>query len=208
MSKVVADNHSLLRRLSERSAILVEKADFELQLKVLSARWKTDSDYIKEWAAPIDMVKKMQSSQTETVRRLNGVESLLSCKLDRSEIGYLEGLANNFEAYSEFQKEVQVSLNGLNKTVNDHRDRIAESKAKIDQLRNISESTALKITSLAPKTETRAILREFEAQREAMNRFCDKDRVDDVSYIWFLHINARRNLKCVCSLTIRCPPMP
>jgi hypothetical protein len=106
VAAAVASQHANLARLNARSPLLIERAEVELQLGALSAGWQADTAATRAWAASDDVVGKIQSAHTETVRRLNGVESMVACKLDRSEMGYLEGLANNFESFSQFQQEV------------------------------------------------------------------------------------------------------
>lgn len=169
-----------IKRIQQQIPTFIEKGEVEIQFKAFHAEWSAANDATRHWAAPNDTLTKVQQAHTETVRRLNAVELLTACKMDRTEVAYLEGLANNFENFGMFQTAVTTSIGGLEQIANAHTNQIAESKACTDALKVANEAVLKKLTTLTPKTETRALAIELERHCETMKRFCDTDRVDNV----------------------------
>lgn len=177
---MVAGNHADVQGLKALSPLLIERSEVDLQLRAMASDWKADMDAMRAWAASDEIMRKMQLAQTETVRRLNGMESIVACKLDRSEVAYLESLANNFESFAEFQKSVCSSLDILDGTSAKLANQLAETKLATEALRLVADNTCLKLSMMTTKSETRALAKELERQQEIMKGFCVLDTVDDV----------------------------
>lgn len=182
VAAVVSGNYDEIKQLSKRAPLLVERGEMELQFKATNVEWKQAVSETRSWAASNDIMTKIQSAHTETVRRLNGVEAMVACKLDRSEVGYLEGLANNFESFGAFQKEVRSSIGDLDNLSAEHARLLAESNSRMDALKTATDSAFSKLTMVTTKTETRALAKELEKQQHIMKNFCDVKDVANVTY--------------------------
>lgn len=187
MSVAVSGHDTDIKKLQQHVPLLIERAEVQLHLQTSNAAWREAVGQTRQWAAPNDLVSKLQAAHTETVRRLNGVEQLTSCKLDRSEVAYLEGLANNFESFGKFQKEVLASIDVIDHLTKTHTSDIADNKSLADALKRTTDSLCLKLTTLTPKAETRAIAKELEKQHLIMKRLCDIETVHNVcsNYVLF-----------------------
>ena len=136
---------------------------------------------VKSWAAPDDAVKKLQFAHTETVKRQNGLELVVSGKLDRNEIGYLDSLASNFSSFAEYQKETSATLERLREIQKINSENISHNKVHLSHLKSAVDCNSTKITTLTPKAETRALAKEISKHEELMKSFCQSGTVSSVS---------------------------
>ncbi len=168
MTAVVEADHKILEQVASEVPRMCERKDIEMRLKHMSQHYDSELGSLREWSAGKDSVLRLHNAHSETVKRVTGMETLLSCKLDRSEISYLEGLASNFESFSKYQVATNNVLDTIQANVRRNAERIAENKSAVDQLKVSSDAIISRLHTLAPKAETRSLAKELQRLDEIM----------------------------------------
>ena len=163
---------------------MCEKKDIEMRLHQMSQHHDSELGGLREWAAGKDSVQRLHNAHNETVKRVTGMETLLSCKLDRSEISYLEGLALNFESFSRYQVATNEILDAIQTNVRRNCERVAENKSSVDQLKLSSDAIISRLHTLAPKAETRSLAKELKRLDEIVRTLSGQEPVAAVSMRW------------------------
>jgi hypothetical protein len=68
---------------------------------------------LRESTTRVEIARSLQNAQQLTLERLAGMEAVLACKLDRSEVSNLETLALRLESFAEFKDDTTKYLNEI-----------------------------------------------------------------------------------------------
>lgn len=133
---------------SGRTETTQQLSDLE---KSLSAAVTT----LREETTPLELGLSLQEAQKNAAQRLASVESLVACKVDRSDVGNLTTLASRLETFSSFKDATEATLAA---------NRIAHTAHEADLVRheahlaNTDQALSDVVAVLATKTDNRVTL--------------------------------------------------
>jgi hypothetical protein len=129
---------------------------------------------MKEYAAPMEVTKALQQFHQDISSRVTGIEGMVSCKLDRSELAHIEALAVRLQQYEDFKQMTVRELDRLDVLTIESK---LTAEGQCHELENAEASLQIilnEIKKLAPKTEMRALAKELETHTVAI-RLCAKE---------------------------------
>eukprot|EP00596_Hydrurales_sp_CCMP1899_P008657 CAMPEP_0119049210 /NCGR_PEP_ID=MMETSP1177-20130426/63414_1 /TAXON_ID=2985 /ORGANISM="Ochromonas sp, Strain CCMP1899" /LENGTH=365 /DNA_ID=CAMNT_0007026149 /DNA_START=135 /DNA_END=1229 /DNA_ORIENTATION=+ len=136
---------------------------------------------MKEYAAPIEVTKALQQFHQDMSSRVTGIEGMVSCKLDRSELAHIEALAVRLQQYEDFRQMTVRELDRLDVLTTELKVR---TEGQCHELENAEASLQIilnEIKKLAPKTETRALAKELETHTAAIQLCAKNTAVDNLN---------------------------
>lgn len=172
MSAVVASDHSRVVLLDETVPQLLTRTEAEERGRVAAEHTRQALDELRAWAAPLESLRRLQVASADTAQRLNGVETLVACKVDRAELVRLDELASNLETYRDFKLRTDMELESLRSLTSSHSQTLSCQGEAVAAIREESGRHAARLSALSPKTETRALGRELERQSELIKSLC------------------------------------
>jgi hypothetical protein len=98
-------NHMNLQSLSKQISTCARDDDMKLKLNELNNNINDQLNIIKKSSTPIELGETLRRSQIDISKRLTTTETVLSQKVDRSEVGTLTSLAEALESYSSFRDD-------------------------------------------------------------------------------------------------------
>jgi Na+/phosphate symporter len=106
---------------------------------------------------------------------------LVSCKVDRSELGYINALANELRSYADFKAKTINAVEDINDRLGNLIMTTSSHETSIQRLDRDVLTINSDIRKLAPKTETRALAKELEARAAEIAQCARKTQLDEVS---------------------------
>ena len=103
-------NHVNLQKLSAQVAACARTSDVSAQIQHLQDNTEAGIATVRTQATPAELGESLRRAQIDISKRQTTTESVLSQKVDRSEVGTLENLAGALESYSQFREDTEVKL--------------------------------------------------------------------------------------------------
>jgi len=164
-------NYGKIKDITKNLNLCLQKVEFDDKIDDMISKNTKEFTEIREWATPLDYTHKLQDEQKLVFTRLQAIESILPCKLDRSEWGHIEGIVKRIELYAKFKEETNEILRKLQLAHKSSQETLSNQSAKLKdyekQLKNL-ESESRK---LAPKTETRALAKDMHRIEMEFDKF-------------------------------------
>jgi chromosome segregation ATPase len=181
LNALAAADHARLVRLDEALPHLVTRAEAEERARAAAEQTRASLEDLREWAAPLESLRRLQVASADTAQRLNGVETLVACKVDRADLARLEELASELETYRDFKIRADAESVQLRAATASHKELLASQDESMLAMKEECQRLASRILTLSPKTESRALARELERQGEAMKDLCSASDFQEVT---------------------------
>jgi len=140
----------------------------------LSIQYENDFKKLKDETAPIELANRLELAQHNTSQRITGLESVISNKFDRSEIGHIEALASRLQTYQDFKTQTLDTLDiiknhdliNINEHLNNHDNLLSglsvsilnlQKKCDTFALNNDLSNTRKELEDLSKKVDTCAL---------------------------------------------------
>lgn len=158
-----------------------KRQEVESKWVVFGQQYTKDMKAIRDWAAPLDMTLHLSEANKALTTRLGGLENVVGCKVDRSEISNLQALSSRLGLYDTFQDKTVEQLQ-LVDTKLQRLDDVTKGNAAAgsSHAQSIAELNA-HVKKLAPKTETRALAKMVEALERATPQYAHVTAVVEVN---------------------------
>ena len=86
------------------------RADVSQDLASLKSELTTEVEAARAGATPLDVGRALQEAQSNAAQRMTSVETMLACKVDRSDVATLSTLATRLDTYSSFLDRTQATF--------------------------------------------------------------------------------------------------
>ncbi len=149
INQIVTENTKKLKDIIDNNHNLVTKADFTQQMMVLTSDLNSHLQNLKENTTSLEMGNQLSQSQSELNNKVNILEQLSSCKVDKSEISQITALAKKLENFSEFSNQTTNSINKLENDANLLIEMSNKHKENIEQLQQQTNQNTLDIENCA-----------------------------------------------------------
>jgi hypothetical protein len=136
------------------------------------------------------VTRTLQKSHQDISARVTGIEGLVACKLDRSELGHIEALAARLQQHEDFKQLTSDSLIKLDKSIEHLITATNGQTIRIKQTDNNLQGVLTEIRKLAPKSETRALAKEIEVQAAA-TKLCAREDALNLLTSQVLEVNVK-----------------
>ena len=173
-------NYNGIKQLLADSKSYAIQSDIQTRLNQLQSKQEDDITNLKVWATPLSLTMQIQQGHKDTLLRINGIEQILSSKIDKSELYHLQSLSTTLETYSTF-KEHTVSL--LSQLETNHQllqKDFDHLSSVLSSLQNDTKSIDFHLSKLAPKKEIRVLVKELDLIKSKLNSFALNSSVLEV----------------------------
>lgn len=142
---------------------LARRSDVDTQLQGLEEQLNRSLVRVQSESTPADVGVRLQEQQASAAARVTGMEGLLACKVDRSEVNTLHTLASRLETFAAFRDATTASFiehaeraSGIEKRVDSH-------DAHLSSLdHSLADATAV-MSTFAPRSQTAELQKELDA---------------------------------------------
>ena len=110
VKSLTRENHERIKELHKYVIELAKKNDVDERFQDLSKMFSEEIKDVRDKYATKELALQLQDGEQMISNRLVGMESLLSCKIDRSELAHLDALAVRLKSFSEFKDNTLLSL--------------------------------------------------------------------------------------------------
>jgi len=86
------------------------RAEVSQDLATLKTELSANVEQLRSQTTPLDVGRALQEAQSNAAQRMTGVETMLACKVDRSDVATLQTLASRLETYSAFLERTQATF--------------------------------------------------------------------------------------------------
>lgn len=154
-----------------------KRVDVEQHFDKFSEKCAADVQRIYDWAAPLEMANHLKQSNYDVNARLTSVESLVCCKVDKSEIENLNALASRLELYDLFRNGVEDDIRKMKAVIQSNAQKIAHNAVGITSNGVQIEQLHDDIKKLAPRSDTKSLAKQLESQLQLINDFARKSEI-------------------------------
>lgn len=151
-------NSMNIQQISASLAECARQVEVANSFKEMASANEVKLRMVQNYACPLDMGKSLQQAQQDSSRRLTGVEMLVALKVDRSEMGTLDNLAESLNMYENFKNNTLSTLeqqalvnNKVGDELSDHAKQIQEAHSDRGRLSSgvAAAATKVELSSLA-----------------------------------------------------------
>jgi RNA polymerase-interacting CarD/CdnL/TRCF family regulator len=165
-------NNMHIQQLNETLMECARRREVDVRFQEVSENNAKDFKELRTWSAPIEMVNRLSVAQHDMGSRISGLEGIVACKLDRSELGHVEALAARLLTYDDFKEETRGQLRDVSLQLSSLETDLSVCTKDVttldQQCRNIREQ----IHGLALKTDVHTLAKEIESQAAAIEKRC------------------------------------
>jgi len=119
---------------------------------------------------------------------MKGMESLINCKIDRSEMEYYDILGTKLENYSYFKDFSETQIENLQKKCHSLEDGFQNHFQNLERLNRDTYHLNIEIGKLAPKTEIRTIAKLTNEISKSLRDFVTVESLTKVCFNLILTI--------------------
>lgn len=103
-------NYNRIQQLQHDISSLISKHETrEMISKVLDSH-REDVKSIYSFVTPLDLTSKIQQMQVDLSKRLTGLETVMPCKVDRSEVDAMDILCTRLREYDSFRDKCEQDI--------------------------------------------------------------------------------------------------
>lgn len=169
-----------IQQLRDAVGDYARREEVASHVEQIAAQCAADLQALREYAAPMTLVSRLERTQEGANLRLGGVESLLACKVDRSEVSQLESLQSRLGMYDSFKDATLAQLSRHEQSLEDLSARVATNTVHLEAADKAQDTVRAELLKLTPRADTRALARELEAISKSLHQFSTKAALQDV----------------------------
>lgn len=175
---MAVSNWEQISKLSQTVSNCISRQEVEnqyqnlMEIKVVNDKVKKDLD------KTLLVTDYLSKSQLNINNRLTGIESSLSCKIDRSEVSNLESIAAKIDLYEDFKNNTIIELEKLNKSKSDIILSLKEHGQNIAAIQDNINTINTDISKTATKKDTHQIAKEIQKINTLLILTASADKVN------------------------------
>lgn len=151
---------------------------------------------LRETTTRVEIARSLQNAQQLTLERLMGMETLLACKLDRSEVSHLETLSHRLENFVDFKDDVTRNIYEICSRCDNFDQVLATHDSTICRVRDTIDEHTEGLRLSAKQVEVTWIASEINRLQIALSGYSTRDETEQVTET----VNeVRKQLECTNS---------
>jgi len=167
-SNMISMHINELQEIRAELALTATKTSVEGHFSEFADRHERDVASLRDQTAPLSMGTRLQQAQQDSAERLVSLERMCALKLDKSDLGHVEALAENLGRFEEFRVSTIEHITRLATTSSEHTNELKEHSGLLRQHSSSLDRLREEVALLAPKTEVRSLARELQSIRAGL----------------------------------------
>lgn len=193
-------NNKHIQQLSESLAECARRQEVDIRFQEMSEGTAKEFREVRNWAAPMEMTKSLAVAQHDMGTRMTGLEGIVACKLDRSELGHIEALSARLLTYDVFKEDTKGQLQALSTHLSRLQSGVDINTRDITNLDKKIADIKDKIQDFALKTDVNKLAKEVEMESAAIKKLASIEYADRL-HKWLAESNSRIDAtEQLCSL--------
>ena len=135
-SEIVSSHMRDINRLQSNVNDCSTRNEVEEHFNTFSNKMDIELLNLKNQTASLSMATRLQQAQQDSTNRLSSIESLVALKLDKSDIGHIESLAENLSRFENFRVDTIDKVKDLTNYRDAHNSQLINHNDLIKQQRN------------------------------------------------------------------------
>lgn len=194
-------NSAEIQKIKAEIQTLSRRAETMQQFEDLNSSLSGDLNILRAQMTPLEMGLSLQDAHNSASQRIAGVEAMIACKLDRSEVGNLMTLASRLESFASFKDNTLATFIQHDRLHGSLSDRIQANSAHL-----ASHDSALKDVDAVLQSKA-SIASVLDVQKQADNlaaqlRLCASSKSVQAADEKIAVLSSRMNSKDVCDVDV------
>lgn len=180
---MATSNYYQLQKLSRQVAACITRVEVEKQYQELmlihdeNMRIQMDLDSIHK------ILNELNVAQAQLHENVAEQEVRIGLKLDRSDLPYLQALANKIITYDDFKMDTTHRLQVLESDTKIMQSNIIDHSQDIHRIDHVIEHTILfNLNKMALKKDVHVLAKELQAHKEVLDRVAFQTSIDEVKF--------------------------
>jgi hypothetical protein len=186
VGEIAMANRNQLNDITHSLPSLATREDLKRAYELIHGRLDKEIAVLREELSPLALSTALQRGQADIVNKLSYLESGLSCKLDKTEMGDVRQLVENLKLYENFNQDTGIKLKeleaGISKLESDLHSPTSirmDIAAINDNLKNIENE----MKDFSTKRDIRKIATEVEQISATITTLATKEKTNELSRI-------------------------
>ncbi len=174
-------NFDKIQKMSEQLAECITRNEVEVQYQNLYEIRTTNMKIQKDLDTTIKVTDQLARAHAKLSSSVVAVEAVLPNKLDRSEVNYIESLADRVELYDAFRTDSTAQLQALQEFKQSALSRLSVHDSHLGSVDRFCGQVTVDLALLASKDELRIVANEVKGQGAQIKLLASKTSVVEVS---------------------------
>jgi hypothetical protein len=178
---LATSNYYQLQKISKAITTFITRAEVERQYNELLEIKEENKTIQNDLGSLHNIINEMNMVQSHFNETMAQQEVRLSMKLDRSELPFLQSLANKVMTYEEFKSDSLKRLGSIEKKLPTIDSAIDRNSTDIELMNNnIQDNILFNMNKMALKKDVHVLAKELKSHQQVLETVAFKTNIDEV----------------------------
>lgn len=179
--QLAQSNHDQIHQIQQRMNGFITKPETNELLERMRKIHSDDVKMIHATLTPLDLTSKLQQMQLDITKRLTGLELIMPCKVDRSELDAIEILCTRLREYDQFRDKCVDDISNISHEIDRLTAESLKNQNHFSAINGKVQYIQKSLDSFSLKNDVSDLKQRVDRVNEIMSTLCPKYLCDEVS---------------------------